>query len=136
MNELEIAKEFFMKDKYAMVTTGIDILEIGDYYAKTVLEISDKILNGVGKVMGGAIFTLADFTFAVSSNRLNEKGEVIEQAVTSTSSITYLNASKGTKLFAKSRLIKNGARTCCYEISITDDLGNQVAVVLTNGIKI
>lgn len=136
MYKLVIAKDFFISDKYAMVTTGIDILEVDDYYAKTVLKIDEKILNGAGRVMGGAIFTLADFTFAVSSNRLNDSGQLIERTVTSNSNITYLNAAKGDTLIAESRLIKNGRTTCTYEISVYDNLGVQVALVVVHGIKI
>ena len=37
---------------------------------------------------------------------------------------------------AETRLLKNGKRNCFYEIDITDNLGNAVAVVSTNGVHI
>lgn len=125
-----------MSDRYAMVTTGIDILEVEDHHVKTVLKIDEKILNGLGHVMGGAIYTLADFTFAVSSNLMDGEGNLVEKAVTANSTITYLSPAKGTTLYGESFLIKNGRTCITYEIRITDDVGTLVALVVTNGMKI
>lgn len=136
MEQLDIARDFFRSDRYAMVTTGIDILEVEPHHAKTVLKIHDGILNGLGNVMGGAIYTLADFTFAVSSNLLDDQGKLVEKTVTTNSSITYLSPVKGTELYGESHLIKNGRTCCTYEIRITDNLGTLVALVVTNGMKI
>ena len=136
MSQLEIAKNFFINDKFAMKTTGIDILEVGPHYAKTVLKINERILNGLGKVMGGAIFTLADFSFAVASNPLNEKGEAVEKTVTENSNISFLSSAKGDTLFCECILVKDGRTVCTYETKVTDNLGTLVAFVVTNGIKI
>lgn len=136
MEQIQTVKKFFLNDRYAMATTGIDILEVGEHYAKTILKISEGLLNGAGKVMGGAIFTLADFTFAVSANVIDEVGEVTEKVVTTNSSITYLSSPKGDILFGESRLIKNGRSTCTYEIRITDNLENLVAIAISNGMKL
>lgn len=129
-SEVEKAREFFIKDRFAMPTTGIEIEDVEDYYAKCSLKIEEKHLNAAGKVMGGAVFTLADFTFAVASNHNGEP------TVTTTSQITYLSAAKGEKLISESKLIKNGKTTCTYEINITDNLGTPVALVVTNGMKL
>lgn len=127
MTELEEAREFFIKDRYAMVTTGIDIEEVGEHYAKCSLKLDERHMNATGHVMGGAIYTLADFVFAVATN--------FKQPVTVTtvSQISYLGAAKGDTLYGESRLLKDGKRTCFYEIHISDNLGNAVAVVSTSG---
>jgi acyl-CoA thioesterase len=57
----------FDKDRYAALT-GIQLVEASPGYAKARMEIADKHMNSVGVLHGGAIFTLADFTFAVASN--------------------------------------------------------------------
>lgn len=127
MTELEEAREFFIKDRYAMVTTGIEIEEVGEHYAKCSLKLDERHMNATGHAMGGAIYTLADFVFAVATN--------FKQPITVTavSQISYLGAAKGDTLYGESKLLKDGKRTCFYEINITDNLGNAVAVVSTSG---
>ncbi len=127
MTPLEEAKEFFIKDTYAMVTTGIDILEVGEKYARCSLKIDERHMNAVKHVMGGAIYTLADFTFAVATNFRQST------TVTTTSQISYLGSPKGDILYSESKLLKDGKRSCFYEITITDNLGTLVAVVSTSG---
>ena len=80
--------------------------------------------------MGGAIFTLADFTFAVASN-FNA-----QQTVSVTSQINYTGMAKGEKLIAEAKVIKDGRSTCLYEIIITDDKETQVAFVTITGMKL
>ncbi|MBR5933430.1 MAG: PaaI family thioesterase [Treponema sp.] len=130
MTELEQAREFFINDRYAMVTTGIQIEDVGTHYAKCSLKIDERHLNANNHVMGGVFFTLADFTFAVSSNRGSEK------TVTTNSTITYLGRLKGDTLISESRLIKSGAKMCTYEISIKDNLDNPIALIVTSGMYV
>ena len=130
MTELEQAREFFINDRYAMVTTGIQIEDVGTHYAKCSLKIDERHLNANNHVMGGVFFTLADFTFAVSSNRGSEK------TVTTNSTITYLGRVKGDTLISESRLIKSGAKICTYEISIKDNLDNPIALIVTSGMYV
>lgn len=130
MTELEQAREFFINDRYAMVTTGIQIEDVGTHYAKCSLKIDERHLNANNHVMGGVFFTLADFTFAVSSNRGSEK------TVTTNSTITYLGRLKGDTLISESRLIKSGAKICTYEISIKDNLDNPIALIVTSGMYV
>ena len=127
MTKLEKAREIFAKDKYATDATGIVIEEIGENYAKCRLELADIHKNAVGHVMGGVMFTLADFVFAVSTNF---EGPMTVSAV---AQISYLNSPKGDVLFGESKLIKDGKRVCFYEVNITDDKGTDVAVVSFTG---
>ena len=124
---VEEARSIFMKDTFAMVTTGIDIEAVDKNYAKCSLTVDDRHKNAVGLVMGGAIYTLADFTFAVATNFKSST------TVTLVSQISYLSGMKGSKLFAESHLIKDGRRNCFYEIHVSDDLGTSVAVVNITG---
>ena len=130
MNDLEKAREFFYGDFFATKASGIIIDEVGDHYAKCSMEITRNHQNAYGGVMGGATFTLADYTFAVASN-FNQP-----QTVSVTSQINFIGMAKGKKLIAVSRLIKDGRSTCLYEINIEDDLGTKVAFVTISGMKI
>lgn len=130
MTDLEEARSIFIKDIYAMVTTGIEIDAVGEKYAKCSLKLNESHLNATGQVMGGALFTLADFTFAVAAN--------FKQSVTVTtvSQISYLGPVKGDVLYSESKLLKDGKRNCFYQILITDNLGTEVAIVSVNGVHL
>lgn len=130
MTDLEKAREFFGGDFFATKASGIIIDEVGDHYAKCSMEITRNHQNAYGGVMGGATFTLADYTFAVASN-FNQP-----QTVSVTSQINFIGMAKGKKLIAVSRMIKDGRSTCLYEIDIEDDLGTKVAFVTISGMKI
>ena len=130
MTDIEKAREFFGKDTYATVASGIQIDEIGEHYSKCSMKITDNHKNAYGGVMGGAIFTLADFAFAVASN-FNAP-----QTVSVTSQINFIGMAKGTCLTAESKVIKDGRTTCLYDVFITDELGTKVAYVTITGMKL
>lgn len=130
MSELDEAKDFFIKDRYAMVTTGIDILEVGPKYAKCILNIEERHLNVAGTVMGGAIFTLADFCYAVASNF--KQGH----AVSVNSTINFFRPGTGKYLTAESELVKEGKTIINYNINVKDDQERLVAVVNITGMRI
>ena len=127
MSKLDEARAFFARDRFATKATGIEIDEIGENYAKCSLKLTENHLNAVDHVMGGVAYTLADFVFAVSTNLGKPP------TVTTVSQISYLSAPKGNILYGESKCLKDGKRSCFYEITITDNLGTKVAVVMTNG---
>lgn len=134
-NELKFdvneAREIFLHDRYAMETTGIDILEVADGYARCSFTPDARHKNARGAVMGGALFTLADFTFAVASNYNKPYG-----TVTNVSQISFLRGASDGVIYGESRLIKEGRTCCTYEISIRDEQGKLLATVNTNGIHV
>lgn len=130
MTDLEKAREFFGKDTYATETTGVTIEDVGDHYARCVLNLNNSHKNAYGGVMGGAIFTLADYAFAVASN-FNSV-----QTVSTSSQISFVGMAKGSRLIAETSLVKDGRSTCLYTVSITDELGTKVAFVTINGMKL
>lgn len=130
MNELQNAREFFANDLYATEATGIVIEEVGENYARCSLKLERKHQNAVGHVMGGVMFTMADFTFAVSTNR---NGNL---TVSTVAQISHLASPKGDTLYSESRLLRNGRRTCFYQVDITDNTGALIAVVTFTGTRI
>lgn len=117
----EEAKIFFATDRYANDTTEIEILEVSVGYAKTRLRIKDKHLNGNNVVMGGCIYTLADYTFGIASNC----GPMA--CVTLSSNIVFNSPGKGEYLYAQTEAIKTGRTICNYSVKVTDDNGKLVA---------
>ena len=128
MSELEKVREFFRGDVFATLSTGAVIEEIGDKWAKCSLALDSRHRNAANQVMGGAIFTLADFTFAVAANRPDSP-----ITVTASTNISFMGTVKGNKIIAETRLLKDGKRNCFYEISVKDELGNLIAVANTVG---
>lgn len=128
MNLTEV-RERFQDDRYA-VMSGAQIDEVGEGYAKCSLKIESMHLNAVGTVMGGVMFTLADFAFAVAANWNQEKPRV-----SLSSSISFLGVPKGEYLIAKAKVKKDGRTTCYYEVTVTDEQERIVAAVTINGFK-
>lgn len=128
MTDLERAKEFFAADRYATEATGIEIVAVDKQYAKCKLVTNDIHQNAVGHVMGGVLFTLADFTFAVAANF-----DAASPTVTASSTISYLTTAKGNVLYAESRVLRDGKRNCFYCIDITDESSTLIATVTITG---
>ena len=131
MGTLEEARKIFSKDLYATELSGVEIDEIGPDYARCSMRLTDKHRNAYGGIMGGAIYTLADFAFAVASNY-----EKDYKTVSVVGQASFMSAPKGTILYANADLIKNGRTNCFYDVKITDDLDTIVAVVTFNGAHI
>lgn len=127
MMTLEEARAFFNGDVYATELSGITIEEVGERLVRCAMPVTPMHRNAAGAVMGGAIFTLADFAFAVAANL---DGVL---TVTATASVSFVGTCKGDTLLAETHLIKDGRRSCFYEVTVTDELGNLVAVVSSNG---
>ncbi|MDO4314018.1 MAG: PaaI family thioesterase [Eubacteriales bacterium] len=122
-------QERFANDRYATVN-GAVIEEVEEGYAKITMELDEHHYNAVGGVMGGAIFTIADFAFAVASNW---QGKTV---VSQTAQITYLGRAKGKKLIAEAKQVKDGRSMCYYVVEVTDELGSQVAHVTSSGFHV
>ncbi len=127
MDYTEQAREYFAEDRFATETTGIAIDEARDGYARCSLKVDGRHLNAAGVVMGGAVFTLADFAFAVASN----PGQ--PNTVSMTSNIDYLSPARGPVLTAEASCIKSGKRTCTYIIDVFDTDGTRCALVTAVG---
>lgn len=130
--QLERIRKKFSHDSFAAETVGITIEAIKPQYARCEMKIKPMHLNARGAVMGGAIFTLADFAGAVAANSC----KVVTDVVTLHSSITFLTPAKGSKLIGEAICLKDGKTTCLYEVSITDELGTKVAHATLNGFAV
>lgn len=129
LDVLKKVQERFANDRYA-TENGAVIEEVGDGYARIAMELDEHHYNAVGGVMGGAIFTIADFAFAVASNW---QGKTV---VSQTAQITYLGKVKGKKMIAEARRVKDGRTMCYYVVEVTDELGSQVAHATSGGFHI
>ena len=126
---VEVAREFFYKDLFA-VNMGITLDELTEDEAVCSLELNENHKNAYGGVMGGAIFTLCDFAFAVMSNQIHQL--TVAQQV----SINYLSAPKGDKLIARARCRKSGRTSSIVIVDVEDNLGRDVAQFVGTGFKL
>ena len=118
---MEKIKEFFKKDKFAEYA-GIELLEVKEGWAKSKMEITENHLNGIGTVHGGAIFTLADFTFAVAANSYKTVTVAIN------ANISFMKAASSGTLFAEAEEISTNPKLGTYTITITDNNGELIAI--------
>lgn len=114
-------REFFKRDRYA-AHTGVELLAVAPGRAKAQLELNENHLNGLGSIQGGAIFTLADLTFAAAAN---SHGTV---AVAINVSISYLKAVSTGTLYAEAEEIALNPRLGTYTVSVKDDQGALIAL--------
>lgn len=119
-NSLEEIRAYFAQDKFA-AQARCSIVEARANHAICEMPITPDHLNANGTVMGGAMFTLADFTMAVISNLDNKPTVAID------CTIRFFSPAKGEKLIATGSTNKGGRSVGFYTVDIDDDLGTKVA---------
>ena len=128
-NSIEEAREFFKGDKFA-TNIGVNLEKLDDDSCECSLELNDGHKNAVGGVMGGVMFTLADFAFAVLSNNLHSP--TVAQQV----SVNYLSAPKGNRLIARAVCKKNGRSSSIINVDVIDDTGRDIVQFIGTGFKL
>jgi len=113
--------EFFKRDLFA-AKNGIEMVEIGPGSAKARMKVTSEHLNAVGTAHGGALFSLADFAFAMAAN---SGGQV---TVAINVSISYFKAVSSGVLTASAREVSGGGRIASYTVEINDETGDLVAL--------
>lgn len=111
----------FADDRFATQAAGCRVVSGERGRAVAEMELADVHRNAMGNVMGGAIFTLADFALAICCNI----GE--EPTVSVDSSISFLRTTKGTKLTAEAVCDKPGRHLAFYTVVVRDDLSKDIA---------
>lgn len=119
--DLEAVRRHFLQDHFA-ASSGVRIVDLQPGLAHTELIIEERHLNSVGIVQGGAIFTLADFAFAMACN---SEGRV---AVAINTSLAFLRATKSGTLRAEAREVSRSRRISTCTVHVTDDTGQLVGL--------
>jgi acyl-CoA thioesterase len=115
-----ISRYIQANDHYARLA-DIELLSATPGTARAKMVIQEKHLNSAGTVHGGALFTLADFVFAVASNVHGR----LAMAISAT--IHFLQAATQGTLFAEARELSLSHKLGTYEIRITDEQNNLIA---------
>lgn len=102
---------------------GIVLESVGPGWAEATLSVEAKHLNGHQICHGGFIFTLADTAFAFACNSYNQC------AVAQHNSITFIKSGKpGSKLTAQAKEVNRQGRSGIYDVTVTDDIGDTIAL--------
>lgn len=128
-------KDFFEKDKFAKMA-GAVVEEISEGEIVCTLRLNDNHLNAGGIVQGGAVFTLADFAFAIASNLEDLKADSEAITITQSSSIIFFRPAGGDRLIAKTACLQRGRKISVYRVSVTDNSGLNVAEMTGNAYRI
>ena len=119
-NDVKTLREIYKNDRFA-TEAGCTIISADAEKVVCELPIKAELLNAHGAVMGGAIFTLADFAFAIAANYAGVPSVAVE------CNIRYYAATKGTKLIATCTTDRDGRTLGHYTVSVTDELGKKIA---------
>ncbi len=79
------------------------------------MPVADCILNGMGIVHGGALFSLADIAFGAAANFGSKTG-----TVTVSSHISYLAAGRKGPITAEANCVRAGKHVVVYDVEIRD----------------
>lgn len=115
-------------DRFATFV-GIDLLEVQPGYAVAKMDITEKHLNGVDIIQGGAIFTLADFAFAAAANAYGQITVAIN------ANISYFKAIKGGSLTAEAREVSGSHKIANYKVDVFNEHRDLIAQLTTTGYK-
>lgn len=117
----EALKLYFKRDRIAELF-DIETLECANGRARTRMVIQDKHLNGLDIVHGASIFGLCDFTFALASNSHGTAAVAINTAC------SFVKGVRSGTLHAEARESSLSPKLGTYEIVVTDDAGDTVAL--------
>lgn len=127
-NNIDEAKAYFTGDRFAAVN-GMVIELLDEDSCTCSMDITADHRNAYGGVMGGVIFTLADFAIAVTANQIHNVS-VVQNA-----SISYLNGVKGDRLIASTECVKNGKSSTVINAVVRDDTGELIAQLTATAYK-
>ena len=115
-------KQFFSTEDLFARHAGIELVDVGPGWAKASMKIEPFHFNGAGTVHGGAIFTLADFAFAVASNSHGSLAMGIN------TSVSFVKAALKGTLYAEATEQSRNPKLASYSVMITDDDNDVVAI--------
>jgi acyl-CoA thioesterase len=122
MSPREIA-QFMLENDRVAVWLKVELLEVEEGRSKIAMVVRDDMLNAAGVCQGGAIFSLADFAFALAANSY---GKV---ALGTSANITFVNpAFKGERLIAEAFERGRTKRRGVYEVEVKKEDGTLVAL--------
>ena len=100
--------------------TGILLLKVEPDYALARMDVQDFHMNGVNRVHGGAIVTLADYAFAAS----NTEGGITLGINTN---VSFFKSPAGKYLTAEATAVSGPSKVRGYNVDVKDEDGTLIA---------
>lgn len=117
----EFLRKFFKRDRFA-AGAGVRLEEARPGYARATMRLRDAHMNGADVVQGGAVFTLADFTFAVACNSHGALALAVDVT------ISFLRPTRTGTLVAEAFEVSRSRRLSRCEVKVVDSAGEPVAL--------
>jgi acyl-CoA thioesterase len=117
----EFLKAFFKRDRFA-ANAGVTLEAVRPGYARARMKVKEIHLNGADVVQGGAVFTLADLTFAVACNSHGTLALAVDVT------ISFLRPTRSGILVAEAFEVARSRRLSRCEVRVADDAGEPVAL--------
>ena len=122
--------KFFNDNDHFAKENGMVITRLEEGASEAVLTASERHFNGMGIIMGGALFTLSDFAFAAAIHTFGFR------AVGMNASTSFLKPGKGVpgaKFTARAKLISKTRRTAVFDVDVHDEQGRLLTHSIMTG---
>lgn len=121
MTPEEILQVMLKKDHFS-AWMDLQVDEIGSGYCKLHYTVRKEMLNGIGSIHGGILFSAADSAFAFACNSHGTYTVALDVSITFTRP-----AQEGDLLFVEAKELHLGRTTGLYDITTTNAEGKLVA---------
>ncbi len=122
--------EFFNENDHFAKENGMVITRLGEGTSEAVLTATERHFNGMGIIMGGALFTLSDFAFAAAIHTFGF------YAVGMNTTTAFLKPGKGipgAKFTARATLVSKTRRTGVFDVNVYDEENRLLAHSIMTG---
>jgi acyl-CoA thioesterase len=127
MNEQDMLSkevvEFMMTKDLFSQWLGIEVEEVTEGYSRIKMLIRGEMINGLGIIHGGVTFSLADSAFAFACNNRNNLSVALDTSINFLKPVLINDT-----LIAEAKEIHNGRSTGLYQVIITNQHQQQVAL--------
>ena len=104
---------------------GIKTAEVREGYCRMEMEVIPELLNPIGSLHGGCLYTIADCAAGGASWTYGER------TTTMSSDFHFLRPGIGvTKVIAEGNVIKHGRKVTVVNVSVTDQDGKELCAGL------
>lgn len=121
-------RSFFQGDVFAK-KAGVELLEAKSGYAKARMLITPDHLNGGHVCQGGALFTLADFAFAVAVN------SHAKLTLSVSATVHFFRSESSGYIYAEAQETYDHSRIAGCEVRLTNESGELVATFTSVGYR-
>ncbi|MCB0659179.1 MAG: hotdog fold thioesterase [Saprospiraceae bacterium] len=122
MTPQEIVTRMYEKDAFSQ-WLGVRILEVDQGHCRLSMRVRPEMCNGFHIGHGGITYALADSTLAFASNSLGQHAVSIETSISHTRIVQ-----PGDLLTATSQLLKDGRNLAIFQITVTNQKEETVAL--------